>query len=101
VECKVYHNVLMNTKSQVDFDCLLQLHILDKTGDNWTVNDKVDIHSGIERLDTVIIGFFLEELYGLSYCACDIGNAFSYRKTKEKSIKLLVLNLEQIYTVKT
>jgi hypothetical protein len=21
VECKVYHNVLMNTKSQVDFDC--------------------------------------------------------------------------------
>jgi hypothetical protein len=27
VECKVYHNVLMNTKSQVDFDCLLQLHM--------------------------------------------------------------------------
>jgi hypothetical protein len=25
-----YHNVLMNTKSQVDFDCLLQLHVLDK-----------------------------------------------------------------------
>jgi hypothetical protein len=22
VECKVYHNVVMNTKSQVDFDCL-------------------------------------------------------------------------------
>jgi hypothetical protein len=31
VECKVYHNVLMNTKSQVDFDRLLQLHMLDKT----------------------------------------------------------------------
>jgi hypothetical protein len=30
-ECKVYHNVLMNTKSQVDFDCLLQLHLLDQT----------------------------------------------------------------------
>jgi hypothetical protein len=29
VECKVYHNVLMNTKSQVDFD--LQLYMLDKT----------------------------------------------------------------------
>jgi hypothetical protein len=31
VECKVYHNVLMNTKYQIDFDRLLQLHILDKT----------------------------------------------------------------------
>jgi hypothetical protein len=31
VECKVYHNVLLNTKSQVNFDRLLQLHILDKT----------------------------------------------------------------------
>jgi hypothetical protein len=31
VECKFYHNVLLNTKSQVDFDCLLQLHMLDKT----------------------------------------------------------------------
>jgi hypothetical protein len=31
VECNVYHNVLMSTKSQVDFDLLLQLHMLDKT----------------------------------------------------------------------
>jgi hypothetical protein len=31
VECKVHHNVLMNTKSQIDFDRLLQLHMLDKT----------------------------------------------------------------------
>jgi hypothetical protein len=31
LECKVYRNVLMNTKSQVGFDCLLQLHILEKT----------------------------------------------------------------------
>jgi hypothetical protein len=29
VEYKVYHNVLMNAKSQIDFDCLLQLHMLD------------------------------------------------------------------------
>jgi hypothetical protein len=28
LECKVYHNVLMNTKSQVDFDRLLQLYTL-------------------------------------------------------------------------
>jgi hypothetical protein len=31
VECKVYHNVLLNTNSQVDFDRLLHLHMLDKT----------------------------------------------------------------------
>jgi hypothetical protein len=30
-ECKVYHDVLMNTKSQIDFDCFLQLHMLDQT----------------------------------------------------------------------
>jgi hypothetical protein len=30
-ECKVNHNILMNTKSQIDFDCLLQLNMLDKT----------------------------------------------------------------------
>jgi hypothetical protein len=31
VECKVYHSVLLITKSQVDFDRFLQLHILDKS----------------------------------------------------------------------
>jgi hypothetical protein len=31
VECKVYHNVSVNTKSQVDFDRFLQQHMLDKT----------------------------------------------------------------------
>jgi hypothetical protein len=31
VECKVYHNFLMNTKSQVDYDHLLQSHIVDST----------------------------------------------------------------------
>jgi hypothetical protein len=30
-EFKVYHNVLMNTKSQIDFDRLMQLYMLDKT----------------------------------------------------------------------
>jgi hypothetical protein len=51
---------------------------------NWTVNDKENIYSGLFRMDTVRIGFFLGELYGLSCCACDIGNAFLYGKTKEK-----------------
>jgi hypothetical protein len=35
-------------------------------------------------MDTVRIGIFLGELYGLSCCACDIGNAFLHGKTKEK-----------------
>jgi hypothetical protein len=32
----------------------------------------------------VRIGFSLGELYELSCCACDIGNAFLHGKTKEK-----------------
>jgi hypothetical protein len=35
-------------------------------------------------MDTVKIGFFLGDLYGLSCCTCDIGNAFLNGKTKEK-----------------
>jgi hypothetical protein len=54
------------------------------TGGNWTVNDKEDIYSGVVCMDTVRIGFFLGELYGLSCCACDIGNALLNGKTKEK-----------------
>jgi hypothetical protein len=38
----------------------------------------------VVRMDKIRIGFFLGELYGLSCCACDIGNAFLYGKTKEK-----------------
>jgi hypothetical protein len=53
-------------------------------GGNWTVNDKEDIYSEVVRMDTVRIGFFLGELYGLSCCACGIGCTFLYGKTKEK-----------------
>jgi hypothetical protein len=31
-------------------------------GGNWTLNDKKDIYSGVVRMDTVRIGFFLGEL---------------------------------------
>jgi hypothetical protein len=34
LEYKACHNVLLNTKSQIDFDCLLQLHMLDQTEDD-------------------------------------------------------------------
>jgi hypothetical protein len=34
-------------------------------------------------MDTVRIGFSLEELYGLSCCACDIECTFLHGKTKE------------------
>jgi hypothetical protein len=53
-------------------------------GGNWSLNDKEDIYSGILRMNTVRIGFFLGELYGLSCCTCDIGNAFLYVKSKHK-----------------
>jgi hypothetical protein len=29
LECKVYHNVLMNAKSQINFEFFLHLHMLD------------------------------------------------------------------------
>jgi hypothetical protein len=32
LERNVYHHVLINTKSQIDVDCLLQPHMLDNTG---------------------------------------------------------------------
>jgi hypothetical protein len=53
-------------------------------GGDWTVNDKEGIYSGVVRMDTVRIGFLLGELYELSCCACDIGNAFLFEKTTEK-----------------
>jgi hypothetical protein len=46
VECKVYHNVLMNTKSQIDYDRLMQLHMLDNTEEDndmsWEYHEVVD-----------------------------------------------------------
>jgi hypothetical protein len=45
-ECKVYHIVLLNTKSQIDFDRLLQLHMLDQTEEDndmsWECQKVVD-----------------------------------------------------------
>jgi hypothetical protein len=46
--------------------------------------EQIIIITKFVRMDTVRIGFFLGELYGLSCCACDIGKAFLYGKTKEK-----------------
>jgi hypothetical protein len=46
VECKVYHNILMNTTSQIDFDRLLQLHMLDQNEEDkhmsWECRKVVD-----------------------------------------------------------
>jgi hypothetical protein len=77
-------------------------------GGNWTVNDKEDIYSGVLRMDIVRIGFFLGELYGLSCCACDIGNSFLYEITTEKvyitagpefgaNLRLKISNMTLIY----
>jgi hypothetical protein len=67
----------------VKYDLIYKLRLV--SGGNLTVNDKEDIYSGVVRMDTVRIGF-LGELYGLSCCACDIGNAFLYGKQKRRSI---------------
>jgi hypothetical protein len=40
LECKVYHNVLMNTKFQVDYYRLLQLHVLDNTEEDNDISCK-------------------------------------------------------------
>jgi hypothetical protein len=53
-------------------------------GGYWTVNDKEDNYSAVVHMDTIRIGLFLGELYGLSCCACDFGNNFLYRKNKQK-----------------
>ena len=66
-----------------DVKCDLQHKARLFAGGNWKIHEKEDIYSGVVRMDTVRIGFFLGELYGLSCCACDIGNAFLYGKTKE------------------
>jgi hypothetical protein len=46
LECKVYHNVLLNTKSQVDVDRLLRLHTLDSNEEDkdmsWECHKVVD-----------------------------------------------------------
>jgi hypothetical protein len=59
VECKVYHNVLMNTKYQIDFDRLLQLHMLDFTEkDNdmsWECHKVVDYYKEKEMSTAQII----------------------------------------------
>jgi hypothetical protein len=49
-----------------------------------TMNEKEDIYSGGAHFDIVRIEFFLGEMYGLSCCACDIGNSFLYGMTREK-----------------
>jgi hypothetical protein len=46
LKCKVYHNVLINTTSQIDFDLFLQLHMLDNTEEDndmsWKCCEVVD-----------------------------------------------------------
>jgi hypothetical protein len=46
LECKVHHNVLMNARSQVDFDRFLQPHMLDNTEEDkdmsWECHKIVD-----------------------------------------------------------
>ena len=51
-------------------------------GGNWTDNEKEDIYSRVVRMDTLRIGFVLEELHELSCRAGDIGKTFLYGTLK-------------------
>jgi hypothetical protein len=57
VECKVYHNVLLNTKSQIDFNCLLQLHMYynneEENDMSWECH-RVDDYCKEKRHDNII-----------------------------------------------
>jgi hypothetical protein len=52
-------------------------------GGNWTVNYKEGVYSGVVRMDTLRIGRFLGDPYGLSCCECDIGNTFLHEKIEK------------------
>jgi hypothetical protein len=67
-----------------DIKCDLRREARLVAGGKWIVNENAIIYSGFVQMDTVRIGFFIGELYGLSCYACDIENAFWYRKTEEK-----------------
>jgi hypothetical protein len=95
---KYYQKIPYHMVFDVKYDLRHKARLV--AGGNWTVNYKEDIYSGVVRMDTVRIGFFLGELYVLSCCACDIGNAFSYGKAKKRYISPLVLNLEKLYMAK-
>jgi hypothetical protein len=92
---KIPHHIVCDVK----YDLRHKARLV--AGGNWTVNDKEDIYSGVVRMDTVRIGFFLGELYGLSCCACDIGNAFCMVKPKKRSLLLQVQSLEHRYVERT
>ena len=53
-------------------------------GGNWTVTPKEDIYSRVIGMDSVRLAFALASMHDLDVCAADVGNAFLYRKTKEK-----------------
>jgi hypothetical protein len=79
-----YQKIPYHMVFDVKYDLIHKARLV--AGGNWTVNDKEDIYSGVVRMDTVRIRFFLGELYGLSCCACDIGNDFLYGEKRRKSI---------------
>jgi hypothetical protein len=77
-----YQKISYHMVFDVQYDLIQKERLV--AGGNWTVNNKEDIYSGVVMMDTVRVGFFLGELYGLSCCVCDIRNVFLNGKTKEK-----------------
>jgi hypothetical protein len=70
VECKVCHNDLMNTKSQVDFDRLMQLHMLDNNEENndmsWELHKVLDYCKQKEMSTAQIISVWWNGIISIS-----------------------------------
>jgi hypothetical protein len=77
---KIPYHMIFDVKYDLRYKAILVV------GGNWTLIVKEDIYSGVVRMDIVRLGFFLGELYGLSCCKNDIGNAFLYKKQNRKSM---------------
>jgi hypothetical protein len=52
-------------------------------------------YSGVVQMDTDRTECFLGELYGLSCCACDIGNSFCMERPRRRLTSLLDQTLVQ------
>jgi hypothetical protein len=70
IPTKVYQKIPYHMVFDIGYDLRHKTRLV--TGGNWTLNAKEDIYSGVVRMDTVRIGFFSGELYGISCCACSI-----------------------------
>jgi hypothetical protein len=57
-----YHKIPYHMDFDIKYDLRQNARLVAVS--NWTVNGKEDNYSGVLRMDTIGIGYFLGELYG-------------------------------------